>query len=49
LNEEHKGRMFVMMRHPIHRAESMFWHLRSRPDTGPLVGDSLLLFAKGML
>jgi hypothetical protein len=49
LNEEHKGRMFVMMRHPIHRAESMFWHLRSRPDTGPMVGDSLLLFAKGML
>jgi len=49
LNQEHKGRMFVMMRHPIHRAESMFWHLRSRPDTGPLVGDSLLLFAKGML
>ena len=48
LNDEHKGRMFVMMRHPIQRAESMFWHLRSRPDTGPLVGDSLLLFAKGV-
>lgn len=49
LNDEHKGRMFAMMRHPIRRAESMFWHLRSKPDTGPLVGDSLLLFAKGVL
>lgn len=49
LDLEHKGRLFVMIRHPIERAESMFWHLKNRPDLGPIVGDSLLNFAKGKL
>lgn len=47
LNHENKGRMFVMMRHPIERAESMYHSLKKRVDTGAVVGDSLLAYAKG--
>jgi len=47
LNGVNKGRMFVMMRHPIERAESMFYYLSGRAESGAAVGDSLLNYAKG--
>lgn len=48
LNYQNRGRMFVMMRHPIERAESMFHSLKATVETGAIVGDSLLNYAKGM-
>ncbi len=47
LNNVNRGRMFVMMRHPIDRAVSMYHYMKTRSDIGVQVGDSLLNYAKG--
>lgn len=47
LTEQNKGRMFVMMRHPVERAESMYHSLKKYPETGTQAGENLLAYATG--
>jgi len=49
-DEEHRGRLFTMFRHPIERAASMYYALKNHPQQrGILEGASLASYAKGNL
>ena len=49
-NEEHNGRVFFFLRHPVERAVSMYYHLNANdPDGNILDGKSLEQYAKSPL